>query len=124
MQVAASLQGNDAVAVETKLLAKISGVARQPLAVIAGVRVAGLHAQSQRHQHGLSILQFVSELLKFQQRFDAREKLLRIKRLAEKIIGASFNPAHAVVARSKTGNHDHRNQSRERIVLELAAKVI
>src|SRR5262249_29564765 len=44
MQVAAALQGNDAVAVETELLAEVGGVVRQTLAVIAGIRVACFHA--------------------------------------------------------------------------------
>ena len=61
MQVSAPLQGHQAVAIQAYVVAKIGGIAGQPLAMVAGIGIAGFNTQRQGHQHGFGILQFVSK---------------------------------------------------------------
>ena len=124
MQVSSAFQGNQAVSIQAYMVAKIGGIAGQPFAMIAGIGIAGFNAQRQRYQHGLGIFQFIGKFLELEQRLDPGKKLFGIQRLAQEIIGAGFNSAHAIIAVRKPGDHHHGNQAGHRIFFQLAAKFI
>src|SRR4051794_4230795 len=103
VEIASTFERDEALIIQAKMLAQITGVSRQSRAVVACVGITGFHAERQRKNHGFSIVELIGKFLQLQQRPDAREKFFWIKRLAEEVVGASFNAANAIVAITEAG---------------------
>src|SRR5437868_3568936 len=91
MQVAATLQGNNAVIVEVEQLAQLAGISCETCAMIAGIGIASFHTERKRKKDGLGVIEFVSKFFELEQGADTREELLRIERFTEKIVGTGFD---------------------------------
>ena len=65
--------------------------------------------------------QLVGDHLEPRQRAHARDQRQLGNRLGQEIVGAGFEPAHAVGRLVERGDHDHRNVMRCRVGLEPAA---
>src|ERR1035441_4801196 len=124
VQIAAAPEGDNTLFIHSQKAPKIRGIARQTLTVALGIRIARLDAQAQCAEDRIRRLQFVSELLQFEQRVDTREQFLRIDGLDQKIVGAGFNTLQAVFLSAEPGDHDDRNQPRSGILLEFAAELV
>ncbi len=71
-----------------------------------------------------AVLQFVGELLEFEQRLDAREEFFRKDRFVEEIVGAGFNAAEAILAVAQSGNENDGDEAGRRIFFQLTAKIV
>src|SRR5690348_31732 len=88
------------------------------------VGIAGFHAQSQGAEHVFRVLQFVGELLEFQQGIDPGEEFFGEDGFVEEIVGPSLDAAQLVGAVSQTGDHDDRNEARVPVLLQLMAQFV
>src|SRR6478672_11272350 len=103
VQVSAPPQSDDVVLIEQQMTTKIAGVFRQTFAMTLGVRIAAFNAQTERTENTLGGLQFIGKLFQLDQGLHPSEQLFWKNRLAQKIVGAGFNAAHAIFAFAESG---------------------
>ncbi len=88
---------------------------------VVGVRRGEGRDHAQRDGGVGAIAQFVDHHLEPGQRTDARDQRDLVDRLGEEIVGAGFQPAHAVRRLVERGDHDDRQVRGRELALQPAA---
>ena len=74
-----------------------------------GIRIFCFHGRRHREEDILGSFELIGELFQPDQRPHPRQQLGLVKGLAEKVIGASFNPSNPVVHSSERGEQNDRD---------------
>src|SRR5438034_8424453 len=95
--------------------------ATDPLRVMDGVPIAGLHRAREREQDALGRVEASVQRALLEQHLRANEELLRIERLAQEIVGARGDPAQTGLAVARCRENDDRDEPPYRMRLEALA---
>src|SRR2546428_13960707 len=82
--------------------------ATDPLRVMDGVPIAGLHRAREREQDALGRVEAPVQRALVEQHLRANQELLRVERLAQEIVGARGDPAQAGLAGARCPGDDGR----------------
>src|SRR5947209_7326935 len=91
VQIAAALQGEDRVVVESDMASEAAGIGGESSAVVARVGIARLDSECERYKYGFSVLKLVRKLLELQQRRNASEEFFWIQRFTEEVVRSGFD---------------------------------
>ncbi len=81
-----------------------------PLCVLLGERVLGLHSRRKREDHLLGAVERVVQGLQTQGRSDPGDKLHPLDRLGHEVVRARLERAHPIIGLVQGRDHDHRQQ--------------
>lgn len=108
---------------QPELLAESSGVSGETLTMPVGVGITGLDGQRQTQDHRFSRFELVSLTFETEKRPHARFEFLAVEWLAQKLVGASIDPANAALAIPEPCQEDHRREARGGVPFDGPADV-